>query len=82
MHDKVRAAIAAKGLDRSHIIVLDALLKTAPGLLRSRGCSSCRPARRQGEVRQARTARWSMLPEMMAEGRRMLLFSQFTPCST
>jgi superfamily II DNA or RNA helicase len=76
MHDKVRAAVASKGVGRSHVVILDALLKLRqvccdPGLLKMEA------ARR---VRQSakRALLMDLLPEMVEEGRRILLFSQFT----
>ncbi|MCC8397551.1 DEAD/DEAH box helicase [Paraburkholderia sp. MMS20-SJTR3] len=82
MQDKVRAAVSAQGLARSHIIVLDALLKLRqvccdPRLLGALGGSAA------GEhERRTRSAKLdlllSMLPELIEEGRRVLLFSQFT----
>jgi len=76
MHEKVRAAVAANGLARSHIIVLEALLK-----LRQVCCDP-----RLVKIKQAAQVKKSaklellldMLPEMIQEGRRILLFSQFT----
>ena len=76
MEKKVRDAIASKGLARSHITILDALLK-----LRQ---TCCDPALLS--LKQARSVKESaklellmqMLPEMVEEGRRVLLFSQFT----
>ncbi len=76
MEKKVRDAIASKGLARSHITILDALLK-----LRQ---TCCDPALLP--LKQARSVKESaklellmqMLPEMVEEGRRVLLFSQFT----
>lgn len=76
MEDKVRKAIANKGLARSHITILDALLK-----LRQVCCDP-----RLLSLTQAREVKESakfellmqMLPEMVEEGRRILLFSQFT----
>jgi SNF2-related domain/Helicase conserved C-terminal domain len=76
MHAKVRDEIAKKGLAKSHIIFLDALLK-----LRQICCDP-----RLLKMPQARKVKQSaklerlmeMLPEMVAEGRRILLFSQFT----
>jgi superfamily II DNA or RNA helicase len=72
----VRDALAEKGLARSHIMVLDALLK-----LRQVCCDP-----RLVSIPQARKVKvsakldWLMqtLPEMVQEGRRILLFSQFT----
>ena len=76
MHEKVRRAVAERGLARSHIIILDALLK-----LRQACCDP-----RLVKLTQARRATVSakldhlteMLPELIEEGRRVLLFSQFT----
>jgi hypothetical protein len=76
MHDRVREEIAKKGMDRSHIIILDALLK-----LRQVCCDP-----RLVKLDRARTVKESakldllrdMLPELLEEGRRILLFSQFT----
>jgi superfamily II DNA or RNA helicase len=73
---KVREALASKGLARSQITVLDALLK-----LRQVCCDP-----RLVPLDKAKTIQESakleqlmdMLPEMLAEGRRVLLFSQFT----
>ncbi|WP_429501185.1 SNF2-related protein (plasmid) [Robbsia andropogonis] len=75
MQEKVRAAVTAKGLARSHIIVLEALLK-----LRQVCCDP-----RLVKLRQAARIKESaklellldMLPELIEEGRRILLFSQF-----
>ncbi len=76
MHEKVRYEIARKGLAKSHIVFLDALLK-----LRQICCDP-----RLLKMPQARKVKQSaklerlmeMIPEMVAEGRRILLFSQFT----
>ena len=76
MEQKVQQAIASKGLARSHITILDALLK-----LRQVCCDP-----RLLSLAQARKVKDSaklellmqMLPEMVEEGRRILLFSQFT----
>ncbi len=76
MEKKVRDAIAAQGLARSHITILDALLK-----LRQ---VCCDPRLLSGKVaaKSQRSAKLEMLmellPEMLEEGRRVLLFSQFT----
>ncbi|MEY2690498.1 MAG: hypothetical protein RL375_4698 [Pseudomonadota bacterium] len=72
----VRLALAEKGLARSHITVLDALLK-----LRQVCCDPqllhLEQARR---VTASAKLDWLMetLPEMIEEGRKVLLFSQFT----
>ena len=77
MHAKVRAAIAAKGLARSRIIVLDALLK-----LRQACCDPRLLKLQVPTAAKARSAKldrlMEMLPELIEEGRRVLLFSQFT----
>jgi len=77
MEKKVRQAIASKGLARSHIIVLEALLKLRqvccdPRLLPNgtRGASGAPSAKFD--------LLFELLPEMLEEGRRVLLFSQFT----
>jgi superfamily II DNA or RNA helicase len=80
MHTKVRAAIAAKGLARSRIVVLDALLK-----LRQACCDPrlLKLQRSGAKVRSAKLERlMEMLPELIEEGRRALLFSQFTSMLT
>ncbi|MCF6322703.1 MAG: DEAD/DEAH box helicase [Gammaproteobacteria bacterium] len=76
MEKKVREAISNKGLARSHITILDALLK-----LRQVCCDP-----RLLSLTQARAVKESaklellmqLVPEMVEEGRRILLFSQFT----
>lgn len=98
MQEKVRAAVSAQGLARSHIIVLDALLKLRQVCCDPRLVRTLRTAQNVGEVSEgssAHTARasdktekgvrsakldllLSMLPELIDEGRRVLLFSQFT----
>lgn len=76
MEKKVRDAIAEKGLARSHITILDALLK-----LRQTCCDP-----RTLNLKEAQKLKQSakldllmeMLPELLEEGRRILVFSQFT----
>lgn len=77
MDQRVREAIASQGMDRSHIVVLDALLK-----LRQ---VCCHPALLKAEAAQLvkQSAKLDflmdeMLPELLEEGRRVLIFSQFT----
>jgi len=76
MEKRVRDAIASKGLARSHITILDALLK-----LRQTCCDprllSLRQARKVEESAKLELL-LQILPEMVEEGRRILLFSQFT----
>jgi len=76
MHRRVREEIERQGLGRSHIVVLDALLK-----LRQVCCDP-----RLVKIDQAKNVNKSaklemlmeMLPEMVEEDRRILIFSQFT----
>ena len=76
MHERVRAAIAMSGLQRSHIIVLDALLKLRqiccdPRLLKLDAAKKVKESAKLELLME-------MLPELLAEGRKVLLFSQFT----
>jgi SNF2 family DNA or RNA helicase len=80
MQQRVRDAINAQGLARSHIIVLDALLK-----LRQVCCDPrlVKLAHAQKTTESAKLELLlEMLPELIAEGRRILLFSQFTSMLT
>jgi superfamily II DNA or RNA helicase len=76
MHQRVREAIARQGLARSHITVLDALLKLR------QACCDPRLVVNDPDTRSLPCAKldWlrTVLPELVAEGRRILLFSQFT----
>ena len=77
MDKRVRDAIAAKGLAKSHIIVLDALLKLRqicchPQLLKTP------MAEKIGESAKLSYLTDDLLPTLLEEGRRILLFSQFT----
>ncbi|MCY0389357.1 DEAD/DEAH box helicase [Robbsia sp. Bb-Pol-6] len=90
MHDKVRAAVAEKGLARSHIVVLEALLKLRqvccdPRLVKQQKVGQKTVGRQKTGTRNAAPAAsakldllLTMLPELIDEGRRVLLFSQFT----
>ena len=76
MRKRVREALRAKGLAQSRITVLDALLKLRqlcchPQLLKLDS------ARRLGESAKT-TLALDMIDELIAEGRRVLLFSSFT----
>ncbi|MDQ6992442.1 MAG: SNF2-related protein [Mariprofundus sp.] len=76
MEEKVRQTIASKGLARSHITILDALLK-----LRQVCCDPrLLPLKHAQTVQESAKLELLMqlLPEMVDEGRRILLFSQFT----
>jgi len=76
MQEKVRDAINARGLARSHLIVLDALLKLR------QVCCDPRLVKLDKARRIKESAKLEMLlemvPELLEEGRRILLFSQFT----
>ena len=76
MDQRVREEIAEKGFARSHIIILDALLKLRqvccdPRLLK---LSSARKVKERAKL----DLLMEMLPELVGEGRRILVFSQFT----
>jgi SNF2 family DNA or RNA helicase len=76
MDKKVREEIDRKGVARSQIVILEALLKLRqvccdPRLVKSSAA--------QGVHERAKLALlMDMLPELVSEGRRVLLFSQFT----
>ena len=76
MHEKVRQAVAEKGFSRSRIIILDALLKLR------QVCCDPRLIKLEAAKNVKRSAKLEslieMVPEMVEEGRRILLFSQFT----
>jgi SNF2 family DNA or RNA helicase len=76
MHEKVREAIAEQGLGRSRIVVLDALLKLRqvccdPHLVKLTKATSVKVSAKLELL-------LTMLPALIEEGRRVLLFSQFT----
>jgi len=76
MAQRVREALAQRGLARSHIVVLDALLK-----LRQVCCDPrlvAGPAARKVKESAKLERLTELLPELVAEDRRVLLFSQFT----
>lgn len=75
MSDKVRKAIQDRGLAKSHIIVLEALLKLRqvccdPALLQLDGKAPPPSAKLERLV--------EMVEELLSEGRRIIVFSQFT----
>ena len=76
MEKRVREAIAAQGLARSHITILDALLKLR------QTCCDPRLLKLPAAARVKESAKLELLmdlvPEQLDEGRRILLFSQFT----
>ena len=76
MEKTVRDALNTRGLAKSQITILDALLKLRqvccdPQLL---PLASAKKIRNSAKLEQLMV----MLPEMLAEGRRIILFSQFT----
>ncbi|MCF6255911.1 MAG: DEAD/DEAH box helicase [Gammaproteobacteria bacterium] len=76
MHRRVREEIERQGMGRSHIVVLDALLKLR------QVCCDPRLVKIDKANDVNKNAKLEMLmellPEMVEEGRRILLFSQFT----
>ncbi len=76
MDEKVREAIADKGFARSQIVILDALLKLR------QVCCDPRLVKLTGAAKVKERAKldllMDMLPELVDEGRRVLVFSQFT----
>ncbi len=77
MHEKVSDAIRNKGLGRSHIVILDALLK-----LRQICCDPRLLKIESAKKAKAQSAKLQLLLELvqtlLEEGRQILLFSQFT----
>ena len=76
MHRRVREEVGKRGIERSRIVVLDALLKLRqvccdPRLLKL-------PSERVPDGSAKLEALLDMLPDLVDDGRRILLFSQFT----
>jgi superfamily II DNA or RNA helicase len=76
MEKTVREALDTKGLAKSQITILDALLKLRqvccdPHLLKLDAAKKVTASAKLDQL-------MAMLPEMLSEGRRILLFSQFT----
>ena len=76
MHKKLREEISKKGIGKSHIMILDALLKLRqicchPQLLKIEAAKKIKKSAKLDFL-------LSSLEEMVEEGRRILLFSQFT----
>ncbi|MFZ4624623.1 MAG: SNF2-related protein [Rhodoferax sp.] len=76
MEKTVREALNTKGLAKSQITILDALLKLRqvccdPHLLKLDAAKKVKVSAKLEQLME-------MLPEMLGEGRRILLFSQFT----
>ena len=76
MEKRVREAIAAQGLARSHITILDALLKLRQTCCHPRLLSLAAAAKVKHSAKL--DLLMDILPEQLEEGRRILLFSQFT----
>ena len=80
MEKTVREALNTKGLAKSQITILDALLKLRqvccdPKLLKLDAAKKVKTSAKLEHLME-------LLPEMLAEGRRILLFSQFTSMLT
>jgi len=73
---RVREAIARQGLGRSHITILDALLKLRQVCCDPRLLQLDQPGPPPPSAKLARLL--ELLDELLDEGRRVLLFSQFT----
>ncbi len=76
MYEKVREQVAERSLAQSRIVVLDALLKLRqaccdPRLVKLRSAREIETSSKLDDLME-------MMSEMIAEGRRILLFSQFT----
>ena len=76
MHARVTEGIAERGMARSHVLVLDALLKLRqvccdPRLVKLASTNLTGTSSKLDDLLE-------MVGEMIAEGRRILLFSQFT----
>ena len=78
MDRKVRAEIDRKGLARSQIIILDALLKLRQVCCDLRLVKGEAPRAVRGGFSGKLDSLMEMLQELLAEGRRVLVFSQFT----
>jgi len=76
MFERVREELARRGMKSSHIVILDALLKLR------QVCCDPRLVKLPAAAKVKRSAKLELLlellPELIAEGRRVLLFSQFT----
>ncbi|MFT5260779.1 MAG: SNF2 family DNA or RNA helicase [Saprospiraceae bacterium] len=76
MHDKVRGEIAKRGMNRSQILILDALLKLRqvcchPDLVKLEAARKVKTSAKLDLLME-------MLSELVNERRRILVFSQFT----
>jgi len=75
MHQRIQEVIREQGFARSQITILDALLK-----LRQVCCDPRLVDKEDARAIPSAKLEWisTVLPELVAEGRRILLFSQFT----
>jgi SNF2 family DNA or RNA helicase len=77
MQEKIKKEIAKLGFKRSHIVILDALLK-----LRQICCDPRLLKVKLAQQKSGKSAKlellMTLLPNLVAEGRRILVFSQFT----
>jgi len=78
MQKRVRDSIAIAGAQKSHIILLDALMKMRQVCCDPRLLKHLHVDGRKAPPSAKLDALRDMLPEMLEEGRRILLFSQFT----
>jgi SNF2 family DNA or RNA helicase len=76
MQKKLRDSIKTLGLARSHIMILDALLKLRQICCDPRLLKDDQKAHKMPSAKL--NALMAMLPELIEEGRQVLLFSQFT----
>ena len=76
MNEKVRAEITDKGFARSQIVLLDALLKLRQVCCDPRLVKLAAASKAQTSAKLS--ALLDMLPTLIEDGRRILLFSQFT----
>jgi SNF2 family DNA or RNA helicase len=78
MDSKVRDEIDRKGLARSQIVILEALLKLRQVCCDTRLIEERGPRPARGSTSGKLDSLMEMLEELIAEGRKVLLFSQFT----
>ncbi|EIJ43431.1 DNA/RNA helicase, superfamily II, SNF2 family [Beggiatoa alba B18LD] len=76
MHDKVRKEIAERGMAKSQLIILDALLKLRQVCCDPRLVSL--PSAKKVKQSAKLNLLMDLVPEMIEEGRKILIFSQFT----
>ena len=74
MNERVRDALATRGLARSHVVVLDALLKLRQAVCDPRLLKTA-SAKKAGSAKLDHLL--EVVTELVAEGRRVLVFSQF-----